>query len=58
MNNPEFNMANRKEQPQVVKLELNVNDLNIVMGALQELPHRIVDQLLKNILAQVQPQLK
>lgn len=41
-----------------VSLELTVNELNVILTALQELPHRAVDSLLKNILAQAQEQLK
>jgi hypothetical protein len=41
-----------------VKIELNVNEINIIIGALQELPHRVVDGLLRNIMEQAQSQLK
>ena len=36
---------------------LNVNDLNIVFAGLQELPHRVVDTLIKNLMSQAQAQL-
>jgi hypothetical protein len=41
-----------------VNLEVNVNELNIIVGALQELPHRVVDQLLKKLIQQAQDQLQ
>jgi hypothetical protein len=39
-----------------VKIELSVQEINVVMGALQELPHRVVDGLLRKIIGQAQPQ--
>jgi hypothetical protein len=46
------------QQSPTVKVTLDVNELNVVMGALQELPHRIVDPLLKKIFQQAQEQLQ
>lgn len=40
-----------------VNLTVDVNELNIIMGGLQELPHRVVDSLLKKIFQQAQNQL-
>jgi hypothetical protein len=45
-------------EEKVVKVELTVNELNVVLGALQELPHRMVDGLLKKLLEQGQRQLQ
>jgi hypothetical protein len=47
------------ETPQVdaVTITLSVNDLNFMMVALQELPHRVVEPLIKKIQQQVQSQL-
>jgi hypothetical protein len=39
-----------------IKIELTVNELNTVMAALQELPHKIVDNTLRKIFAQAQAQ--
>jgi hypothetical protein len=36
---------------------LNVNELNIILAGLQELPHRVVDALIKNLMTQAQSQL-
>jgi hypothetical protein len=41
-----------------VKLELNVNEINVVLGALREMPHRVVNDLINNIVAQAQSQLQ
>jgi hypothetical protein len=57
-------MANQQldklSQPteQTVKLEVNVNELNVILGALQELPHRISDPVLKKVFSQAQEQMQ
>ena len=40
----------------VIRLELNINEINIVLGALRELPHRVVDQTLNKVIMQAQKQ--
>jgi len=40
----------------VITLELNVNEVNLVLGALRELPHRVVDQTLNKVIMQAQKQ--
>ena len=45
------------QQAPTVTLTVNVNELNIIMGGLQELPHRVVDPLLKKLFQQAQAQL-
>ena len=40
-----------------VTLTVDVNELNIIMGGLQELPHRVVDPILKKLFQQAQAQL-
>jgi hypothetical protein len=44
-------------QEPVVKLELAVNDINLVLAALQELPHKIADPMLRKIMEQANAQL-
>lgn len=44
-------------QAPTVTLTVDVNELNIIMGGLQELPHRVVDPILKKLFAQAQAQL-
>jgi hypothetical protein len=57
-------MANQQldklSQPteQTVKLEVNVNELNVILGALQELPHRVADPVLKKVFSQAQEQMQ
>lgn len=58
--NPELDpkLVENQQQTPTVNLTVDVNELNIVMGALQELPHRIVDPLLKKLFQQAQEQLQ
>ena len=46
-----------QEENKVITLSLKVNEVNIVLAGLQELPFKIADPLLKNIVAQGQEQL-
>jgi hypothetical protein len=40
-----------------VNLDLTVNDVNLVLAALQELPHKIADPMIRKIMEQAQAQL-
>lgn len=59
--NPELDpklAENQQAQPApTVTITVDVNELNIIMGGLQELPHRVVDPLLKKLFQQAQAQL-
>ncbi len=59
--NPELDsklVENQQAQPApTVTLTVDVNELNIIMGGLQELPHRVVDPILKKLFQQAQAQL-
>ena len=59
--NPELDpkLVENQQAPQAptVNLTVEVNELNIIMGALQELPHRMVDPILKKLFQQAQAQL-
>lgn len=39
-----------------ITLKVNMNDANIIVAALRELPHRIVAELISNIMDQVKEQ--
>lgn len=57
--NPELDpKLMQNQQLPTVTLTVDVNELNIIMGGLQELPHRVVDPLLKKLFEQAQGQLK
>jgi hypothetical protein len=59
--NPELDskLAENQQAQQVptVNITVDVNELNVIMGGLQELPHRISDSILKKLFAQAQAQL-
>lgn len=58
MSNPELDPKLVENQPEpTVNVELNVNELNIILGSLQELPHRVVDSILRKLMQQAQAQL-
>jgi hypothetical protein len=42
---------------QTAKIDLSIAELNVVLAALQELPHRIADPVIKKVVAQAQSQL-
>lgn len=60
--NPELDpkLAENQQAQQVpnVTITVDVNELNLIMGGLQELPHRVVDPLLKKLFQQAQAQLQ
>jgi hypothetical protein len=60
--NPELDpkLAENQQAQQVptVTLTVDINELNLMMGGLQELPHRVVDPLLKKLFQQAQAQLQ
>lgn len=57
--NPELDskLDENQQEAATVNLTVNVNELNVIMGGLQELPHRVVDPLLRKLLDQAQSQL-
>lgn len=48
-----FNEENKQDG---VTLTLNVQEINIVLGALAELPHRVSDGLIRKVFTQAQGQ--
>lgn len=48
------------QAPQVatVNIALDVNELNVILASLQELPHRVADPLLRKLMQQAQEQLQ
>lgn len=39
-----------------IALHLSVQEVNVVLGALAELPHRVSDPVIRNVFAQAQQQ--
>jgi hypothetical protein len=62
--NPELDpkLAENQNAPEQqvpnLTVELNLNELNAVFAALQELPHRVADPILRKLMAQAQAQLQ
>lgn len=59
MNNPELDplvSAQAKPEVPLVRLELTIQEVNTVLAALQEMPHRVVDGVLRKVVAQAQAQ--
>ena len=58
MSNPELDpKLVENQQAPTISVELNVNELNIILGGLQELPHRVADPILRKLMQQAQMQL-
>ena len=49
-------LMDAKQEPEV-SLRVTVQELNIVMASLQELPHRVADPILRKLMQQAQEQL-
>jgi hypothetical protein len=58
--NPELDSKLIVDQPQVptIKIEVTVNEINLIMMALQELPHRVADPILHGLMQQAQLQIQ
>jgi hypothetical protein len=58
MSNPELDpKLVENQQAPTVNVELNVNELNVILGGLQELPHRVADPILRKLMQEAQAQL-
>jgi hypothetical protein len=60
MSNPELDpklAENQQQQVPTVNVQLNVNELNVILGGLQELPHRVSDPILRKLMQEAQTQL-
>ena len=55
---PKLAENQQAQQVPTVTLTVDINELNLMMGGLQELPHRVVDPLLKKLFQQAQAQLQ
>ena len=50
-------LIENQQQPEV-SLRVTVQELNVVMASVQEIPHRIADPILRKLMQQAQEQLK
>jgi hypothetical protein len=56
MSNPELdNLVMKDEQP-TISIELHVPEVNTILAALGELPHRVADPILRKVVEQAQKQ--
>lgn len=56
MSNPELdNLVMNDKQP-TISIELNVQEVNTILAALGELPHRVADPILRKVVEQAQKQ--
>jgi len=56
VSNPELdNLVMNDEQP-TISIELNVQEVNTILAALGELPHRVADPILRKVVEQAQKQ--
>lgn len=46
------------QQSQTVKLELNPQEFNVIMAALQEIPFKMADPVIRSLVKQVQGQVQ
>jgi hypothetical protein len=60
MKNPQLdNLVDAGEQPQepTLTLNVNINEINVILAALAELPHRVSDPIMRKLMEQAQGQL-
>ena len=59
--NPELDsklVENTQPQNLDVVVTVDVNELNVILASLQELPHRVADPILRKLIQQAQGQLQ
>lgn len=60
MKNPQLDkLVDANEQPQepTLTLNVNINEINVILAALSELPHRVSDPIMRKLMEQAQGQL-
>lgn len=53
-----FDEAQQPQQPPMLNFTLSVDEVNIIFRALGELPHRVSDPVIRNVMAQAQAQIE
>ena len=56
MSNPELDKLDVEKNQPTITLELDVTSVNTILAALGELPHRVADPILRNVVEQAQKQ--
>jgi len=56
VSNPELDKLDVEKAQPTVSIELNVPEVNTILAALGELPHRVADPILRKVVEQAQKQ--
>lgn len=56
MSNPELDKLDIEKTEPTIKIELSVQEINTILAALGELPHRVADPVLRKVVEQAQKQ--
>lgn len=56
--NSDLNTKLIEDKEVILNIKVNINEFNIIMSSLQELPHRIVDPILRKLIEQANSQIK
>jgi hypothetical protein len=56
MSNPELDDLVMNDEQPTISLELHVQEVNTILAALGELPHRVADPILRKVVEQAQKQ--
>jgi hypothetical protein len=52
--NPELDKYDAATQPATLKLDVTVQEINVIFAALAELPHRVADPIMRKLFEQTQ----
>jgi len=56
VSNPELDKLDVEKAQPTVSIELNVPEVNTILAALGEMPHRVADPILRKVVEQAQKQ--
>jgi hypothetical protein len=56
VSNPELDKLDIEKTEPTIKIELSVQEINTILAALGELPHRVADPVLRKVVEQAQKQ--
>jgi hypothetical protein len=52
--NPELDKYDAATQPPTFKLDVTVQEINVIFAALAEMPHRVADPIMRKLFEQTQ----
>lgn len=56
MSNPELDKLDIEKTEPTIEIKLSVQEINTILAALGELPHRVADPVLRKVVEQAQKQ--